>query len=66
MSEITATERTMLSLIGEGLEKRAIAKQLRSNVLMVAFRQRRLYKKLGVPNAPAAVHYAFKNGLLPD
>ncbi|WP_372808168.1 LuxR C-terminal-related transcriptional regulator [Pontiella sp.] len=66
MSEITATERTMLSLIGAGLEKRAIAKQLRSNVLMVAFRQRRLYKKLGVPNAPAAVHYAFKNGLLPD
>jgi DNA-binding CsgD family transcriptional regulator len=66
MNEITAAERKMLSLISEGLEKRDIAKHLRSNVLVVAFQQHRLYKKLGVPNAPAAVHYAYKNGILPD
>ncbi|MGJ8643482.1 MAG: response regulator [Luteolibacter sp.] len=57
-------EHEILSLLGDGLAKKEIAKHLDIGVTTVAYHIKNIYEKLEVPNAPAAVSKGHKRGLL--
>lgn len=61
---LTEREVQVLHLIAQGLVKKEIADQLGITELTVQTHVRRMYEKLGVPNAPAAVDQGYKKGLL--
>jgi DNA-binding NarL/FixJ family response regulator len=61
---LTEREVQVLHLIAQGLVKKGIADQLGITELTVQTHVRRIYEKLGVPNAPAAVDQGHKKGLL--
>lgn len=60
---ITEREREILILIGEGLVKKEIARQLGISVSTVVDHVRKIYDKLEVQNAPSAIHKAHTLGL---
>lgn len=55
----------ILSLIGEGQLKKEIAHTLGISTATVATYIRRIYEKLDVQNAPAAITQAYRAGILP-
>ena len=63
--QLTPREMEILNLLGEGLFKNEIAGQLDIGVSTVAEFVKRIYVKLNVQNAPAAIHRAHRLGLFP-
>jgi DNA-binding NarL/FixJ family response regulator len=61
---LTERELEVLTLISEGMAKKEVAAQLGISARTVAIHAAHIYKKLDVPNAPAAVNKAYKTGLL--
>lgn len=57
-------ELEILTLLGDGLVKKEIAEHLGIGFATVATHIRRIYEKLQVENAPAAIAKAFKSGVL--
>lgn len=64
-TDITLSDRELdiLSLIGEGLAKKSIADRLGITSDTVSYHVKRIYEKLNVPNAPAAINKAHRQGL---
>lgn len=62
---LSARELQILSLLGEGKLKKEIASELEISIATVATYIRRIYEKLDVQNAPAAVAKAYRSGVLP-
>ena len=60
---LTKKEKEVLTLIAEGFEQQEIAAQLHISRNTVATHISHIYKKLEVPNAPAAINKAHKLGL---
>ncbi len=64
---LTEREQEILTLLGEGLEKKQISDKLGISTATVATHVAHIYKKLQVQNAPAAVAKAFRMGIFsPD
>lgn len=63
--ELSTREIQILTLLGEGLQKKEIAEQLGIGSSTVATFVKRIYEKLNVTNAPAAITKAYKTGILP-
>jgi DNA-binding NarL/FixJ family response regulator len=64
-SILSHRELEVLDLLASGLQKKDIADQLSISITTVADHVRRIYIKLKVPNAPAAIAKAFSLGILP-
>ncbi|MFC5050745.1 response regulator [Rubritalea spongiae] len=66
-SEKALSERELeiLKLLGQGLVKKEIGDKLGIGYGSVATYIRRIYEKLGVVNAPAAIDMAYRKGILP-
>jgi two-component system nitrate/nitrite response regulator NarL len=64
-TDITPRESEILALLSEGLVKKEIAEKLGIGIHTVAEHVKRIYIKLDVSNAPAAVSKAYKTGLFP-
>lgn len=62
--QLTGREKQVLELLATGLSKKEIAEQLSIGVATVVTHVSHLYDKLEVPNAPAAISKAYKEGLL--
>ena len=62
---LSQREMEILSLLGEGKLKKEIAQQLNISASTVATYIRRIYEKLNVQNAPAAINQAYRAGILP-
>lgn len=62
---LSQRELQILTLLGEGLVKKEVAQRLDISVSSVVTYIRRLYDKLNVQNAPAAIAKAYRMGLLP-
>lgn len=60
---LSSRELEILTLIAEGLVKKEIGDRLDIRFSSVATYIRRIYKKLDVPNAPAAINKAYQTGL---
>lgn len=61
---LSEREMEILVLLGDGLVKKEIAKELGIGFSTVASHIRHIYEKLQVENAPAAISKAYKSGLL--
>lgn len=57
-------ESEILTLLSEGFSKKQIADQLVISIHTVGDHVKQIYRKLNVPNAPAAVSKAFRSGIL--
>jgi DNA-binding NarL/FixJ family response regulator len=64
--ELSHREIETLSLLGKGLQKKEIANELGISASTVAEHVKRIYIKLEVPNAPAAISKAYQSGILPS
>lgn len=64
-TRLSKREMEILTLIANGLAQKQIASELNISIYTVAEHIHNLYEKLNVPNAPAAVAKAYKDGLLP-
>ncbi|TWU46928.1 response regulator [Rubripirellula reticaptiva] len=62
---LSQRELEILALLGEGLVKKEIAYKLKISISTVATYIRRIYEKLDVQNAPAAITQAYRAGILP-
>ena len=62
---LSIRELEILTLLGEGLVKKEIAQSLKIGTSTVATYIRRIYEKLNVQNAPAAITQAYRAGILP-
>ena len=62
---LSQRELEILTLLGEGQLKKEIASQLGISNATVATYIRRIYEKLNVQNAPAAISKAYRAGILP-
>jgi len=62
---LSSREIEILKLLGEGLVQKEISQRLNISNNTVSTHIRRIYEKLEVQNAPAAVSRAYKHGLLP-
>ncbi|SMP58809.1 two component transcriptional regulator, LuxR family [Neorhodopirellula lusitana] len=62
---LSEREMEILTLIGEGQLKKEIASHLDISITTVATYIRRIYEKLDVQNAPAAIAKAYRAGILP-
>lgn len=62
---LSKREMEILALLGEGLLKKEVASQLDLSVATVATYIRRIYEKLDVQNAPAAIAKAYRMGIFP-
>jgi DNA-binding NarL/FixJ family response regulator len=60
---LSERELEVLALLGEGLVKKQIAQRLDISTHTVDNYMRRIYEKLQVPNAPAAIFKAYKTGI---
>ncbi|MFT5300771.1 MAG: two-component system nitrate/nitrite response regulator NarL [Mariniblastus sp.] len=60
---LSKRELQILTLFGDGLLKKEVAKELGIQVTSVATYTRRMYEKLDVQNAPAAIAKAYRMGL---
>lgn len=63
---LSKREMEILELLGEGMVKKQIADRLDISSASVATYVRRIYEKLGVQNAAAAVNAAYRTGILPS
>lgn len=61
---LTVREYQVLILLGEGLVKREIAKELGIGYTTVDSHVQRIYKKFGVANAPKAITVGYQTGVL--
>jgi DNA-binding NarL/FixJ family response regulator len=61
--ELTERELDILTMIGDGLVKKEIGDRLDISTDTVSYHVKHIYSKLNVPNAPAAVNKAHKQGL---
>jgi DNA-binding NarL/FixJ family response regulator len=57
-------ESEILTLLSEGFSKKQIADQLGIGIHTVGDHVKQIYRKLNVPNAPAAVSKGFRSGIL--
>lgn len=57
-------EAEILTLLSEGFVKKQIADRLGIGIHTVGDHVKQIYRKLNVPNAPAAVSKAYRNGIL--
>ena len=64
-SALSQRELEILTLISEGLVKKEIGDRLNIGYGSVATYTRRIYEKLEVVNAPAAISKAYQHGILP-
>ena len=62
---LSQRELEILTLLGEGQLKKEIACELGISLATVATYIRRIYEKLDVQNAPAAISKAYRAGILP-
>ncbi|MDA7933013.1 response regulator transcription factor [Mariniblastus sp.] len=62
---LSQREMEVLTLLGEGKLKKEIAIHLDITISTVATYIRRIYEKLNVQNAPAAITQAYRAGILP-
>jgi DNA-binding NarL/FixJ family response regulator len=60
---LSEREIEILKLLSEGLMKKDISEHLNIGVTTVATHVRRIYEKLEVPNAPAAITKAYETGI---
>jgi DNA-binding NarL/FixJ family response regulator len=63
-ADLTERERTMLAALSRGLSNKAISKEFWVTEQTVKFHLGNIYRKLGVENRTAAVHYAHQHGLV--
>src|SRR3954452_18285240 len=63
-ADLTERERTMLSALARGLSNKAIGNEFWVTEQTVKFHLGNIYRKLGVQNRTAAVHYAHQHGLV--
>lgn len=63
-AQLTAREMEILTHLSEGFHKKEIAQRLDIGVSTVAEYVKRIYIKLNVQNAPAAINKAYKSGIL--
>jgi len=63
---LTDREMEVLSMLGEGKVKKEIAETLDVSFFTVASHIRKIYEKLNVTNAPAAITKAYRTGLFPS
>ncbi|MBL6923635.1 MAG: response regulator transcription factor [Akkermansiaceae bacterium] len=61
---LSEREMATLRLLAEGLSRKEIADRLGIGVTTVVTHLNRIYEKLDVPNAPAAISKAYQSGLL--
>lgn len=61
---ISKREREILKLVADGFSKKQIADKLNISPFTVAAHVRKVYEKLEVPNAPAAVSRSYQLGIL--
>ncbi len=64
--KLSAREKEILILLGDGFLKKQIADQLGIGFHTVGDHVKHIYQKLNVPNAPAAISKAYKRGILPS
>ena len=62
---LSERELEILNLLGDGLQQKEISDRLNISNNTVSTYLRRIYEKLEVQNAPAAISRAYKTGLLP-
>lgn len=62
--QLSQRESEILTLLSEGLVKKQIADQLGIGTHTVGDHVKQIYRKLNVPNAPAAVSKAYRSGIL--
>lgn len=62
--ELSERETAVLTLMAEGLPRKQIAIRLQISTSTVVTHINRIYEKLEVPNAPAAISKAHRSGLL--
>ena len=62
--KLSAREKEILILLGEGFLKKQIADQLGIGFHTVGDHVKSIYHKLNVPNAPAAISKAYRSGIL--
>jgi DNA-binding NarL/FixJ family response regulator len=62
--ELTERELTVLKALARGLSNKAISHEFWVTEQTVKFHLGNIYRKLGVPNRTAAVHYAHAHGLV--
>ncbi|WPJ95955.1 response regulator transcription factor [Coraliomargarita algicola] len=62
---LSSRELEILTLLGDGLVQKEISARLNITNNTVGTHLRRIYEKLEVQNAPAAINKAYKRGLLP-
>lgn len=65
LKALSQRELEILKLLSEGFVKKEVARQLDISVSSVATYIRRIYEKLDVQNAPAAVSKAYRLGIFP-
>lgn len=63
--ELSADEVRLLQLIADGLTRRQVGRIVGCSEQAAARRLERIYRRLGVNNAPHAVAYTIRAGLLP-
>jgi DNA-binding NarL/FixJ family response regulator len=63
-ADLTERERTVLGALARGLTNKAIGKEFWVTEQTVKFHLGNIYRKLGVGNRTAAVHYAHQHGLV--
>lgn len=63
---LSQRELEVLALVGDGLSHKEIADRLKIATFTVGDHLKHIYLKLNVPNAPAAVKKAYKDGLFPS
>ena len=63
-ADLTERERTVLQALARGLSNKAIGNEFWVTEQTVKFHLGNIYRKLGVQNRTAAVHYAHQHGLV--
>jgi DNA-binding NarL/FixJ family response regulator len=63
-ADLTERELTVLKALARGLSNKAIGHEFWVTEQTVKFHLGNIYRKLGVPNRTAAVHYAHQHGLV--
>jgi len=61
---LSQRESEILTLLSEGFVKKQIADRLGTGIHTVGDHVKQIYRKLNVPNAPAAVNKAYRSGIL--
>lgn len=65
-TDLSNRENEILTLLGQGMEQKEIATHLSISRNTVAHHVKKIYEKLEVTNAPAAIDKAYRTGILPS